>query len=201
MESVGELDTAAAEVGRLTTPIRDLEVMIIELERQGLPDLAQLRRQRLEQGYRVVEDSPTLRTLMASLDDWPEQFRDAQRAGELRALRDFIRKRLKKQRDTLVAALQDPTYDRHALRILVKRMRYAHDAYPSLSPVTAKAAASLKAVQGALGDWHDHFQWCLKVDSERDLEPLRRPWEIAMEASLKAAEAELQNLLERLEGN
>ena len=98
----------------------------------------------------MVEDSPTVRRLMACLDDWPESFRDAQRAGELRALRDFIRKRLKKQRDLLVAALQDPAYDRHALRILIKRMRYAQ-AYPSLSPISPKAAASLKAVQGALG--------------------------------------------------
>lgn len=201
LDPVRELDAAAAEVGRLTTPIRDLEVMIIELQRQGLPDLAQPRRQRLEQGYRMVEDSPTMRRLMACLDDWPESFRDAQRAGELRALRDFIRKRLKKQRDLLVAALQDPAYDRHALRILIKRMRYAHEAYPSLSPISPKAVASLKAVQGALGDWHDHFQWCLKVDAERDLEPLRRPWEIAMDASLKAAEAELQNLLERLQAH
>ena len=37
LEPVRELDAAAAEVGRLTTPIRDLEVMIIELQRQGLP--------------------------------------------------------------------------------------------------------------------------------------------------------------------
>jgi hypothetical protein len=38
---------AAADIGRLTTPSRDLEVMVEELERQGLTDEARVRRVRL----------------------------------------------------------------------------------------------------------------------------------------------------------
>lgn len=37
MSHVGALNIAATEVGRLTTPARDLEVMIQELESRGFP--------------------------------------------------------------------------------------------------------------------------------------------------------------------
>ena len=41
MRSISEvmaLNNVAAEVGRLTTPARDLEVLIEELEERGFPD-------------------------------------------------------------------------------------------------------------------------------------------------------------------
>ncbi|WP_368858818.1 CHAD domain-containing protein, partial [Croceibacter atlanticus] len=43
MSGVMALNNAAAEVGRLTTPARDIEVLIEELEERGFPDLAHCR--------------------------------------------------------------------------------------------------------------------------------------------------------------
>lgn len=50
MRAMSEV-VASAEVGRLTTPARDLEVMIQELEDKGFPVQAQLRKTRLASNY------------------------------------------------------------------------------------------------------------------------------------------------------
>ncbi|WP_044874507.1 CHAD domain-containing protein [Pseudomonas sp. LFM046] len=199
LDAPRELDAAAADVGRLTTPVRDLEVLIVELDRQGFHDQAERRRHLLESSYGAIESSATLQRFMAVLDAWPERMREAEREGELGDLRERVRIRLQRQLLRLRQALADPAFDRHALRLLVKRMRYAHEAYPRLSPIPGEAIHALKAVQSALGDWHDHFQWCLKADQEMDLLVLKDRWEIAGAAELKAAEVELSILAECLE--
>ncbi|MGF6691731.1 CHAD domain-containing protein [Metapseudomonas resinovorans] len=198
LEAARELDAAAADVGRLTTPVRDLEVLIAELQRQGFHDQAERRKHLLESRYAVIENSATVQHFMAVLDSWPARMREADRQGELDKLRDRVRIRLQRQLQRLREALADPAFDRHALRLLVKRMRYVHEAYPKLSPIPHDAFPALKAVQSALGDWHDHFQWCLKADQEADLLVLKDRWEIAGEAELKAAEVELSILAESL---
>ncbi|MDH4652214.1 CHAD domain-containing protein [Pseudomonas sp. BN606] len=194
-----ELDAAAADVGRLTTPVRDLEVLIVELQRQGFVDQAERRRHLLESHYAIIERSATLQRFMAVLDAWPARMREAELNGELDNLRERVKIRLQRQLQRLRESLADPAFDRHALRLLVKRMRYAHEAYPKLSPIGHDAVTALKAVQSALGDWHDHFQWCLKADQEADLLVLKDRWEIAGAAELSAAEVELSILAECLE--
>lgn len=193
-----ELDAAAADVGRLTTPVRDLEVLIVELERQGFHDQAARRKRLLASSYSSIESSATLKRFMTVLDGWPARMREAKREGELAGLRDRVKVRLQRQLNGLRESLADAMFDRHALRLLVKRMRYAHEAYPNLSPVPDEAIHALKAVQSALGDWHDHFQWCLKADQEADLLVLKDRWEIAGAAELQAAEVELSILAECL---
>lgn len=194
-----ELDAAAADVGRLTTPVRDLEVLIVELQRQGFTDQVERRRHLLESHYAVIERSATLQRFLTVLDAWPARMREAERNGELDDLRERVRIRLRRQLQQLRDALAAPAFDRHALRLLVKRMRYAHEAYPRLSPIPHDAFPALKAVQSALGDWHDHFQWCLKADQEADLLVLKDRWEVAGAAELSAAEVELSILAECLE--
>lgn len=197
LRAIGEtalLNEAAAEVGKLTTPVRDLEVLVDELERQGLTQQANIRKAVLHSSYGCIVESSTLHLFFSRLDAWPSAFRAAERQGELRPLRKKIAKRLQKQVERLNTALADPQHDRHQLRIQVKRTRYATDAYPELSPISAEAAASLKAVQSALGAWHDHFQWCLKARQEADLQPLQPVWHAAETTALMSAEAELLKL-------
>lgn len=198
LEAPRALDEAAADVGRLTTPVRDLEVLIGELDRQGFHAQAVRRRELVENSYFAIVESSTLQQLMVVLDEWPARMRQAEREGELESVRVRVRTRLDRQARGLHLALAEPGHDRHDLRLLVKRLRYAHDAYPKLSPISAATAASLKAVQSALGDWHDHFQWCLKAEQERDLLVLKDMWEVAATAELAAAEVELLNLAECL---
>jgi hypothetical protein len=81
------------------------------------------------------------------------------------------------QIDRLNTAVDDTGFDRHELRILVKRTRYLTETFPETSPLSRKAASSLKALQSALGSWHDHYKWCQKVLIESDLRSLEKNWQ------------------------
>ena len=194
MEVTRAVREAAAEVGRLSTPARDLEVMIGELERQGFPAQASTRRSRLKADHAQVAAHRGLDRLFAELDQLPGIVRLLANENGPKALEKRISKSLIRHVDKLHAALEDEQFDRHELRILVKRTRYLTEAFPKLSPLSKSAAKSLKAVQSSLGSWHDHFQWCLKTKAEPDLRPLKHLWAEASVGELQQAEAELKVL-------
>ena len=198
MSEVVALDSSAAHVGRLTTPTRDLEVMIEELEQRGFLDQALLRKARLETSYANILKSSALKNLFTQLDKWPSAFRSVEVKGGLKYLQPQIEKTLKKQISRLHAAVDDTGFDRHELRILVKRTRYLTEAFPKLSPLSRKAASSLKALQSSLGAWHDHFQWCQNALIESDLRPLEKVWQSYAVTALKKAETQLSDLAKLL---
>ena len=198
MSEVAALNIAAAEVGRITTPTRDMEVMVQELESRGFLAEAQFRKARLASNYSKILKSPHLNNLFIQLDEWPTIFRSVEVNGGLKHVQPQIEKALKKQIDRLHAAVDDAGFDRHELRILVKRTRYLTEAFPKLSPLSGKAASSLKALQSALGAWHDHYQWCQKALIESDLLPLEKVWQSCAATALDKAETQLVDLAKLL---
>lgn len=198
MNEVVALSDAAAEVGRQTTPARDLEVMIQELGERGFPKQAQSRASRLGSSYDEIVKGSSIKNLLIQLDDWPSNFRLAELNGELKHIQPQIEKTLRKQIDRLHAAVDDAQFDRHELRILVKRTRYLTEAFPELSPLSRGAARSLKELQSALGSWHDHYQWCQKALVETDLRPLEQAWLSSATTALEKAETQLVSLAQLL---
>lgn len=188
------LREATAAVGRLTTPTRDMEVLIVELQKQGYSALADARRASLETEYRQITQAPEMQHLFAELEQWPAAFARSRLGDDSAELKRTISKALTRQIRKLHAGVHDAEFDRHQLRILVKRTRYLTDAFPSLSPLPNNAAASLKKAQTALGAWHDHFQWCLRVQQEDELESLAQKWADAAEQELEVAETALKKL-------
>lgn len=188
------LNIAAAEVGRITTPARDLEVMIGELARHGYLQQADRRKAILKSNYAAILKSPALDTLFNELDNWPAAFRRAETNGELACVKTEIDKSLNNRVKRLVVGLTDPGHDRHDIRIMVKNTRYLAEAFPHISSLRKKSRQELKTVQSALGSWHDHFQWCVKAKIEPDLRPLSRQWATASEAALMKAESKLASL-------
>lgn len=172
--------------------------MIQELESRGYIALAQLRKGRLAASYSEILKSSVLSSLFIQLDLWPSAFRVVEANGDLKGAQLQIAKAQKKQIHTLHSAVDDAGVDRHELRILVKRTRYLTEAFPKLSPLSRKAASSLKALQSALGDWHDHYQWCQKVQTEPDLRPLEKVWQSCAATALDKAEAQLMELAKLL---
>ncbi len=197
-DDVWWLDEAADEVGEMTTPVRDLEVMVKELEERGLHGPAQKRRLILATSYAAILESSTLHELFVRLDEWPSRFRATEREGELKKLQKRVAKRLDKQLENLGEVLADPKHDRHRTRLLGKRLRYGTEAYADLSPVSPAALKQLKAVQSVLGSWHDHFQWARRAEKEEDLQPLRDSWRRGAEDALDRAEGELETLAQLL---
>jgi CHAD domain-containing protein len=194
LTACADLQQRAAELGRLTGPLRDLEVLHGYLHEQGLNLAAQARQPLLRQGYSALLSSAPLAHLLTALDEWPQQWREAAGSGELRGLHTLIGKRLRKDRQRLLQALLDPAHDRHRLRLLVKRLRYTAEAYPQLSELSGRTRMRLKQAQSALGDWHDHWQWLLRAESEADLQPCVNTWRAAMQRAEQEADLALAQL-------
>jgi CHAD domain-containing protein len=189
-----QVEEAAKGVGDLTTPLRDMQVLAAFLQEQG-HDAAALKRTRyLDRACPAVATSAELNRLFGVLDQLPAFLRTQQRQGLLKKLRQRIEKRMDKQWRKLKDAMADPAHDRHRLRLLIKRVRYAAEAYPELSHQPAGMQKRLKEAQGALGDWHDHLQWLAQAQQQEDLASSVAGWELG----IKRAEAKSDKALVRL---
>ncbi len=188
------LREAAADVGRLTTSTRDLEVLVAQLQQQGYSALAEQRGASLQGEYRKIVQSPVLQRLFIELELWPAAIAQSRPGSEPRKLKRIVSKALKRQLEQLQEGVVDEDFDRHELRIIVKRSRYLTDAFPELSPLSKKATAALKKAQAALGAWHDHYQWGLRARQEADLQPLLESWAKSEKKELAAAEKALKKL-------
>lgn len=188
------LEQAAKAVGQLTTPLRDMQVLAAFLDEQGLHEAAGRRNEHLAQACPNVATSAELRRLMTLLDQFPAMLRVQERQGLLRGLRKAIEKRMDKQWRKLRQAMAEPGHDRHELRLLIKRVRYAAEAYPELSHQPKNMQRSLKAAQGELGNWHDHLQWLAKAGEQADLAPCISGWQIGIVRAERKAEQALKRL-------
>lgn len=188
------LEQAAKAVGQLTTPLRDMQVLAAFLDKQGLHEAASRRNEHLAQACPKIATSTELARLLTALDQFPAMLRMQQRQGMLRGLRKTIEKRMDKQWRKLRKAMSEPGHDRHELRLLIKRVRYAAEAYPELSHQPANMQRSLKNAQGELGTWHDHLQWLAQAGQQSDLAPCIAGWQIGILRAERKSEKALTQL-------
>ncbi|WP_460117005.1 CHAD domain-containing protein [Pseudomonas sp. S2_C03] len=194
LPGVEQLEEAASRVGQLTTPLRDREVLAAHLLEHNQPEAARRRMAQMAQAYPAVAASTELTQLQTILAAFPRFLRAAQHQGLLKGLRRQIEKRLAKQWKILDEALHDPAHDRHRLRLLIKRVRYGIEAYPELDRLPKPALPRLKSAQGALGDWHDAWQWLARAEEEADLQPCVAAWK----TTLAEAEGRADKVLDKL---
>lgn len=194
---VETLEALSGAFGRQSGPLRDVEVLAEELQRRGLEALAAQRRGTLEAGYDELLAAPELACLRQALGLWPGLLREAEREGALRGLGKRLQRRLQRQVLRLREGLADPAHDRHRLRILVKRVRYAAEAWPRQLQVQGEG---LKLAQAALGDWHDRWQWCQRAAVDAALAPCLAQWQTELEQAALAADAALAQLQRDLDG-
>ena len=194
LPGVEQLEAAASAVGELTTPWRDREVLAAYLLEHDQPEAAQRRLAQMAEAYPALAASAELASLLMILDAFPRFLRASERQGLLKDLDKRIEKRLGKQWQKLDEALHDPAHDRHRLRLLIKRVRYGIEAYPELDRLPESALERLKSGQGALGDWHDCWQWLARAELEPDLQPCVATWQ----ATMIKAEAKADRVLEKL---
>ncbi|MCW8276832.1 CHAD domain-containing protein [Pseudomonas sp. PCH199] len=194
LPGVEQLEAAASGVGALTTPLRDREVLAAYLLQHDQLQAAQRRMAQMAEAYPAVAKSMELAQLLMILDAFPRFLRAAQRQELLKGLGKCIEKRLAKQWKKLDEALHDPAHDRHRLRLLIKRVRYGIEAYPELDRLPKAAMPRLKSAQGALGDWHDCWQWLVRAEQEADLQPCVAVWKTTMAEAEQRADRVLDKL-------
>jgi CHAD domain-containing protein len=192
------LKLAAAQLGRVSGPLRDLEVLHAFLARHGATAAAQVRQPQLEQGYQALLQGHELSALLSALDDWTQHWRAAVASDELAGMAARVRRRLSKDQQRLAQALSDPEHDWHELRLLVKRLRYGCDAYPEQAARLALDYPLLKQTQSALGKWHDCWQWLERAAHDRDLQPWVVQWQRALARAQQRADKALTALREHL---
>ena len=191
LPTVDSLEQAAAALGRLTGPLRDREVLQAQLGHLGALELADAMARELAPRRAEVAFTQELADVLLALDTWPQRWRQAAANGELKQLQRRIRRRLQRQQQRLALALRDPAHDRHRLRLLIKRVRYAAEAYPRQCGLRQSAQARLKLAQSALGDWHDHLQWLALADTQAALAPCCAAWRAAMQDAERRADDSL----------
>ena len=194
LPGVEQLEAAAKAVGQLTTPLRDREVLVGYLEQRGMAEAARQRSRSLSDAYLAVASSAQLNQLFSVLDAFPRFLRASQHQGLLHDLKKRIETRLNKQWKKLHQTIDDPAHDRHRLRLLIKRVRYAAEAYPELDKTSQTTQKRLKEAQTALGDWHDHLQWLAQAQEHTDLLRCVPGWE----RDIETAETNADRALERL---
>lgn len=194
LPGLDQVEEAAKGVGDLTTPLRDMQVLAAFLTSEGLDQAALKRAKYLDSACPTVATSPELNRLLGVLDQLPSLLRTQQRHGLLKRLGQRVEKRLDKQWKQLREAMADPAHDRHRLRLLIKRVRYAAEAYPELSHQPKGMEKRLKSAQGALGDWHDHLQWLAQAGQQSDLAPCVAGWKLGILRAEEKSEEALQRL-------
>ncbi len=189
------LVNAAAELGRISSPVRDSEVLLGELRRHaGMEPVIARRQRELPQQYQALLGSAEALRVQRALDLWPGFFRQSVHDAAPEHLKAYVTKKLAKESQRLSEAMADPEHDRHRLRILIKRVRYCADTYPQLVNLPSKHIKALRQAQNALGAWHDRLQWLARAEQEAELAPLVGQWQ----QELAQAEQRSDVALERL---
>jgi CHAD domain-containing protein len=201
LPGIEQVEEAAKGVGDLTTPLRDMQVLAAFLSEQAMGQAALKRTAYLDSACPNVATSAELNRLFGVLDQLPAFLRTQQRNGVLRKLGRRIEKRMDKQWVKLREAMADPAHDRHRLRLLIKRVRYAAEAYPELSHQPKGMQRRLKAAQGALGDWHDHLQWLAQAEQQPDLAPCVAGWELGIHRAEQKSDQALERLAQACFGD
>lgn len=199
LPGIDRLELAAKAVGELTTPLRDHEVLAAHLAAHGHLGLAGQRLRRARRAFSTVAASSQLTTLMRLLDAVVPLLRAAEHSGGITGLGRRIDKRLGKQWHKLGQAMADPAHDRHRLRLLIKRVRYAAEAYPERQTHSAKLGKALKNAQGALGDWHDRLQWLALAEQQPELAPMVEGWHAALAEACAKSDKALAKLAHAME--
>lgn len=192
------LDEAVAAVGSLSGPLRDQELLVAELEQQGLFHLAKARRNALEAGYAQLLQAAGMDRLFLVLDAWPRLMRVSEREGVLARLHKRMERRLARDWGSLCRSLKASSHDRDRLRQLIERVRQEVEAYPAMCQASPRTLRLLIGAQVALGVWHDRTQCLMRAEQEAELRPQVRAWQVALHAAEVRSDRVLDKLLASL---
>lgn len=170
----GVLRDAAAVVFRQTNSLRDDEVLLGELVRNGMHVAAAARQVQQMRDRQALVDSPGLARLIAAWPDDGVACLSLPSRRRRRNLKQQMRRESVKARRILRRQLRQPAPDLHEVRLAIKRLRYRLLAKGHVSP---SLLVQLERGQEVLGQWHDHDVWLLRAVTEPDLQGCIDRWQ------------------------
>lgn len=188
LPAIDLLEQAASDLGQLTNPMRELQVLAAELARRGMNAVAAEYTQALEPAFLHLVASKELSRLFEVLDEFPRIWRISAPEGCLRGLRRRIRRQFKRDLRRIPKRLENTEADLHALRLKVKRLRYCSQAYADLTPLGPRQLKLLRKIQQSLGDWNDCQYWLQCTAADVRLAALSAEWLARGQVSVSTAE-------------
>ncbi|MFO7706162.1 MAG: CHAD domain-containing protein [Halopseudomonas sp.] len=196
-EWLGSVDCIAAELGRSTSPLRDRQVLIQELEERGLHYQAVSRAESVATACRLLGSDHRYHLLLLAIISLEERLAAGGADYQLNpaTLADYTDNLVRK----LLKILRHPHQDLHNVRIEIKKLRYLYQAYYEHLGPSPELTRALKRAQAELGDWHDNLQWLLIAENESDLHCCRDYWQTQIDVKAQRAQKRLKKLRKLLQ--
>jgi CHAD domain-containing protein len=192
LSKAAELDLWVKKSMKLTNPIRDREVLILELRRLEQTVLADAYMAKLQEDIQQVYPALPLQIICAQLHVLPEYWAKKLSPAKAKQLAKHIAKNWLSTRRKLLKAMQHKTPDKHRLRILTKELRYNSETYAAILPKKARIeTARLKQLQDILGTWHDASVWLEMAPTHPELERLVPIWQQDLANGARASDQRL----------
>lgn len=189
-QSCLSLYQAASALFLLSNPLRDLEVLLADLETHGATKAAALRRRRLHSAQKALSRSDELKTLQEVWAQWQSTITVKKLPGPRRMKKRF-QTAIARQQKRLLGCLQQDDVDLHKMRIHIKRLRYFLEARKAGRKSQAELLKCLCAAQSTLGEWHDITCHLDSAKTEKDLADYCCRWQ----CELDGLQAQLPSLL------
>lgn len=196
-EWLGTVDCIAAELGRSTSPLRDRQVLIQELEKRGLHYQAVSRAEAVATACGLLGSDHRYRLLLLAIITLEERLAAGEADYQLKptTLADYADNLVRK----LLKVLRNPHRDLHDVRIKIKNLRYLYQAYSEYLRPSPQLTKALKSAQAELGDWHDNLQWLLIAEKESDLHCCRADWQTQIDLKAQRAQKRVKKLRKLLQ--
>jgi CHAD domain-containing protein len=182
LDEAKELDQFVKKNMALTNPIRDREVLIIELKQCQMQELAHVYQQELHADCLRVMQQLELDAITQRLIALPRHWQHSLSHHTAQHLEQHIEQHWQKQNHKLLKLIEQKAPDKHHLRVLIKQLRYSSEAYQTILPKRAiKQVEQLKSLQAFLGTWHDYFVWLASAEQHTELASLIPHWQEKMQ--------------------
>jgi CHAD domain-containing protein len=191
-----ELADSAQALAARSGPARDQEVLLAEL-RLWQPALAGERAIALAALLASLAHSEELAAFYAVIDNFTGQVSWHDLAGKDAITRHF-NKSSQRWRKQIIAGIDNlaadngDSMDRHALRRLIKRLRY--NLMWQGAGEHKDLLKALKQAQARIGEWHDRCNWIAAAEHDPALASLASIWRSELTFHADAADASLHRL-------
>jgi len=175
-KSCKPLYQAATELFHQSNPLRDLQVLLADLEAHGETRAAATRRRKLHRALETFALGEALTTLQTVWAQWLKTV-PVKKLPAKRRLKKSFRQAIAGQQKFLLRYLPKADADLHQLRIHIKHLRYFLEAYEADRKSRAVLLERLCAAQNTLGEWHDVTCHLACAATEKDLAASCTRWQ------------------------
>lgn len=176
-EEAMTLDRLVQHVMASTNPIRDREVLILELQQQQMPELTPHYQEEIAAAYLQVAQQPELEAIHQGLCDVSLGWKSVS-AHTAHHLEKHIRQQWQLYTQKLLKLMQHDLQDKHRIRVLIKHLRYSSETYQAVLPQSASTQIqALKDLQAVLGKWHDYLIFLAFAQQQPELQVLIPIWQ------------------------